>query len=123
MPNSFALSAIWNRDPGYGRRPVQRLQDHGILGPKTILGHCIHVNTAEMEMIQATGTMCVNNPESIVLQAVVNIVHSLGNMDMEPRAAIVGGGHFLKGLVADSKQRVTPKHRRQHAAGVLFGLG
>ena len=48
----------------YGRRPVQRLQDHGILGPKTILGHCIHVNTAEMEIIQETGTMVVNNPES-----------------------------------------------------------
>ena len=74
MPNCLALSAIWNREPGisakeawwsknslqnYGRRPVQRLQDHGILGPKTILGHCIHVNTAEMEIIQATGTMCV----------------------------------------------------------------
>ena len=48
----------------YGRRPIQRLQDHGILGDKTILGHCIHVNTAEMEIIQHTNTMVVNNPES-----------------------------------------------------------
>ena len=29
-----------------------------------ILGHCIHVNTAEMEIIKETGTMVVNNPES-----------------------------------------------------------
>ena len=43
---------------------MQRLQDHGILGPKTILGHCIHVNTAEMDIIKETGTMVVNNPES-----------------------------------------------------------
>ena len=56
--------------PELRRRPVQRLQDHGILGPKTILGHCIHVNTAEMEIIQATGTMCVNNPESNMGNAV-----------------------------------------------------
>ena len=47
-----------------GRRPVQRLQDHGILGEKTILGHCIHVNIAEMDIIKETGTMVVNNPES-----------------------------------------------------------
>ena len=49
---------------------MQRLQDHGILGPKTILGHCIHVNTAEMDIIQATDTMCVNNPESNMGNAV-----------------------------------------------------
>ena len=54
----------------YGRRPVQRLQDHGVLGPRTILGHCIHVNTAEMELIRETGTMCVNNPESNMGNAV-----------------------------------------------------
>ena len=49
---------------------MQRLQDHGILGPKTILGHCIHVNTAEMDIIKATDTMCVNNPESNMGNAV-----------------------------------------------------
>ena len=54
----------------YGRRPVQRLQDHGILGPKTILGHCIHVNTAEIELIKNTDTMVVNNPESNMGNAV-----------------------------------------------------
>jgi cytosine/adenosine deaminase-related metal-dependent hydrolase len=54
----------------YGRRPVQRLHDHNILGQKTILGHCIHVNTAEMELIKETDTMCVNNPESNMGNAV-----------------------------------------------------
>ena len=29
---------------------------------KTILGHCVHVNTAEMDIIRETGTMVVNNP-------------------------------------------------------------
>ena len=49
---------------------MQRLQDHGILGPKTILGHCIHVNTAEIELIKNTDTMVVNNPESNMGNAV-----------------------------------------------------
>ena len=67
---SEGMNDVYDSLRNYGRRPVQRLQDHGILGPKTLLGHCIHVNTAEMEIIQATGTMCVNNPESNMGNAV-----------------------------------------------------
>ena len=61
---SEGMNDVYDSLQNYGRRPVQRLQDHGILGEKTILGHCIHVNTAEMELIRETGTMVVNNPES-----------------------------------------------------------
>ena len=46
---SEGMNDVYDSLQNYGRRPVQRLQDHGILGPKTILGHCIHVNTAEMD--------------------------------------------------------------------------
>ncbi len=67
---SEGMNDVYDSLQNYGRRPVQRLQDHGILGPKTILGHCIHVNTAEMEIIRETGTMCVNNPESNMGNAV-----------------------------------------------------
>ena len=61
---SEGMNDVYDSLQNYGRRPVQRLQDHGILGEKTILGHCIHVNTAEMDIIKETGTMVVNNPES-----------------------------------------------------------
>ena len=61
---SEGMNDVYDSLQNYGRRPVQRLQDHGILGEKTILGHCIHVNTAEMEIIKETNTMVVNNPES-----------------------------------------------------------
>ena len=67
---SEGMNDVYDSLQNYGRRPVQRLQDHAILGPKTILGHCIHVNTAEMEIIKETGTMCVNNPESNMGNAV-----------------------------------------------------
>ena len=67
---SEGMNDVYDSLQNYGRRPVQRLQDHGILSEKTILGHCIHVNTAEMEIIKATGTMCVNNPESNMGNAV-----------------------------------------------------
>ena len=67
---SEGMNDVYDSLQNYGRRPVQRLQEHGILGPKTILGHCIHVNTAEMEIIRETDTMVVNNPESNMGNAV-----------------------------------------------------
>lgn len=48
----------------YGKRIVDRLMDHGILGEKTLLGHCIYINPHEMDLIKETGTMVVHNPES-----------------------------------------------------------
>lgn len=48
----------------YGKRIVDRLYDHNILGPKTLLGHCIYINEHEMQLIKDTDTMIVHNPES-----------------------------------------------------------
>jgi len=48
----------------YGKRIVDRLYDHAILGPKTLLGHCIYINQHEMDLIRDTDTMIVHNPES-----------------------------------------------------------
>lgn len=67
---SEGMNDVYDSLRNYGRRPVHRLQDHGILGEKTILGHCIHVNSAEIELIANTNTMVVNNPESNMGNAV-----------------------------------------------------
>lgn len=67
---SEGMNDVYDSLQNYGRRPVQRLQDHNILGPKTVLGHCIHVNTAEMDILKETDTMVVNNPESNMGNAV-----------------------------------------------------
>jgi len=48
----------------HGKRIIDRLMDMGILGPKTITAHCIYVNPHEMELLKATDTMVVHNPES-----------------------------------------------------------
>ncbi len=48
----------------YGKRIVDRLIDWDILGEKTLLGHCIYINSHEMELIRDTDTMVVHNPES-----------------------------------------------------------
>ena len=58
------MNDVYDSLRSYGCRPVSRLLNHGVLGERTILGHCIHINPAEMDIIKETGTMVVNNPES-----------------------------------------------------------
>ena len=54
----------------FNKRIVHRLFDSGILGPKTLAIHCVHVNKAEIELLKATDTMVVHNPESNMGNAV-----------------------------------------------------
>ena len=64
------MNDVYDTAYNYGTRSVNRLLNNGILGPKTMLGHCIHVNPAEMDVIRETGTMVCNNPESNMGNAV-----------------------------------------------------
>ena len=54
----------------YGRKVGERLFDWGILGDKTIAVHCIHLSQSEMDIIKATDTSVVTNPESNMNNAV-----------------------------------------------------
>ncbi|KYH31937.1 putative aminohydrolase SsnA [Neomoorella mulderi] len=53
-----------------GKRVVERLYDHGILGPETIAAHCVHVTEREIAILKETGTLVVHNPESNMGNAV-----------------------------------------------------
>ena len=65
------MNDVWDsRERRGGISPVERLLQHGLLGPDTMLGHCIHVTPAEMDIIRETGTHVVNNPESNMGNAV-----------------------------------------------------
>ncbi len=54
----------------YGKRIIERFFDAGILGDKTLAIHCVHINKAEMELLKATNTAVVHNPESNMGNAV-----------------------------------------------------
>ena len=54
----------------YGKRVVNRLYDHKILGEKSIAVHCIHVNGQELDIVKDTNTNVVHNPESNMGNAV-----------------------------------------------------
>ena len=64
------MDDVYDSLRNYGCRPVNRLLYNGLLGERTLLGHCIHVSPAEMDIIRETGTMVVNNPESNMNNAV-----------------------------------------------------
>jgi putative selenium metabolism protein SsnA len=71
-----------------GKRVVERFKAHGILGPKTIAAHCVHVNDREMDLLADTQTIMVHNPQS-------NMNNSVGIADiikMQQKGILVGLG-------------------------------
>ncbi|MFV0400960.1 MAG: putative aminohydrolase SsnA [Oscillospiraceae bacterium] len=54
----------------YGKRVVERLFDHGVLGEKSLAVHCIHINEGEMDILSSTNTPVIHNSESNMGNAV-----------------------------------------------------
>ena len=48
----------------YGLRVVDRLAEEGILGPRTIVAHGVHIDTAEMNLLAESGTWLSHQPRS-----------------------------------------------------------
>jgi len=59
-----------------GMRVVERLAQAGILGPRTIAAHCVHLASEEIELLHDTGTHVVHNPRS-------NMNNAIGTADAE----------------------------------------
>ncbi|MCB9419442.1 MAG: putative aminohydrolase SsnA [Ardenticatenaceae bacterium] len=60
----------------YGKRTINRLVDAGILGPKSIVAHAVHIDPAEMGLIKETGTWITHQPRS-------NMNNAVGAADIE----------------------------------------
>ena len=54
----------------YGRRVVDRLAALGVLGPRSIVAHCVHVDGREMDLLRETGTWVTHQPRSNMNNAV-----------------------------------------------------
>jgi 5-methylthioadenosine/S-adenosylhomocysteine deaminase len=53
-----------------GERTVERLDRLGVLGPKTVLAHCVHINSHEIDIIAKRRAAVAHNPMSNMLNAV-----------------------------------------------------
>lgn len=60
----------WDSLYRFGKRCGQRLYDHGILGPRTIVAHAIHIDGHEMDLLQETKTWISHQPRSNMNNAV-----------------------------------------------------
>ena len=60
----------------YGKRVVHRLADAGILGPKSIVAHAVHIDAAEMNLLHETNTWVTHQPRS-------NMNNAVGAADIE----------------------------------------
>jgi 5-methylthioadenosine/S-adenosylhomocysteine deaminase len=54
----------------YGKRTIERLNHVGLLGPNSVLAHCVQVNDDEIELVKRTGAKVAHNPMSNMLNAV-----------------------------------------------------
>jgi putative selenium metabolism protein SsnA len=54
----------------YGLRVLERLEKRGVLGPKTIAVHCVHIDAYEMDALRATHTHVTHQPRSNMNNAV-----------------------------------------------------
>ncbi len=54
----------------FGVRVLRRLRDRGVLGPKSLAIHCVHIDSGEMEILRETGTAVAHNPQSNMNNAV-----------------------------------------------------
>lgn len=59
-----------------GMRVVNRLNEHGILGPKTIVAHALHVDLQEINLLVETKTWVTHQPRS-------NMNNAVGTADVE----------------------------------------
>ena len=73
-----------------GKRVVERLESFGVLGPRSIAVHCIHVDARETAILAESGTIVVHNPQS-------NMNNAVGCADVP---GMLGGG-VLMGLGTD----------------------
>jgi len=60
----------WDSLNKSGLRVIDRLYKHGILGPKSIAAHCVHVDAREIELLAETGTWVTHQPRSNMNNAV-----------------------------------------------------
>jgi len=96
----------------YGKGVIERWNDAGVLGSKTIAVHCIHISEKEMDMLKEKDTIVVHNPESNM----GNAVGASPVLEMFGRGILLGLG--TDGYTADMMEsykvgNIIHKHVKQ----------
>jgi putative selenium metabolism protein SsnA len=100
-------------------RVVERLNKFGILGPRSIAAHCVHVNRRELDLLAETQTAVVHNPQS-------NMNNAVGVADvvaMFKRKVLVGLGTdaMTTNMLEEVRAAVWAQHLAARNPSVGFG--
>ncbi len=84
-----------------GKRVIHRLHDAGILGPRSIVAHAVHVDEREMDVLAESGTWVTHQPRS-------NMNNAVGFAQVEAMLArgvqiALGNDGFSNNMVAEMK--------------------
>jgi cytosine/adenosine deaminase-related metal-dependent hydrolase len=84
-----------------GQRVVHRLHEAGILGPRTIAAHCVHIDESEIAVLAETGTWVTHQPRS-------NMNNAVGVAPVEEMLAAgvnvgLGNDGFSNNMLAEMK--------------------
>ncbi len=64
------IEDVYDCQRRFGKRVIQRLYDAGVLGPRTIVAHAVHVDDDEIGLLAETGTWVTHQPRSNMNNAV-----------------------------------------------------
>ncbi|MGC8874790.1 MAG: putative aminohydrolase SsnA [Chloroflexia bacterium] len=85
----------------FGKRVVHRLHEAGVLGPKTLACHCVHVDDEEIALLARTGTWVTHQPRSNMNNAVG--VAPVGRMRRAGVRVALGNDGFSNEMFAEMK--------------------
>lgn len=106
----------------YGERIVHRLDRLGILGPKTIVAHAVHVDESERALLKQSDTWVSHQPRSNMNNAVG--AAALDTMSNEGIRLVLGNDGFSNNMWADWKaayllQKVANRDPRLGQGGLI----
>jgi len=94
--HTHSSETTWEVDQAlerWGRRPIELLHERGILGPRTVVAHCVWLDDGEVELLARTGSAVAHCPCS--------------NMKLASGSARIGGlraGGVVVGLGTDGEK-------------------
>lgn len=94
-----------------GMGPVQRLRQHGLLGPRAWIAHGVHLRREDLEILAEQGCLLVHNPES-------NANNQVGRLDLRLARAsglrVALGTDGMSPCMAGSLRSAFLLHRSAH---------
>ena len=105
---------IWDNiqcEDEYGMSVVERLYRNDILRPNSVAGHCIHIDSRDIDILKESGTTVIYNPESNMGNA-VGAPDVIGLLDKGVRVGLGTDGYTHDILESLKVANILQKHRR-----------